>query len=100
MLCLKYLKTSRSAAVGDLWVLGRHQIFCGNALKGSSYKTLLRDSRAAMIFTDPPYNVPIDGHATGLGRIRHQNFEMASGEMSESRIHRIPHASSRPRGGV
>lgn len=75
------LQVSRS---GDLWVLGRHQIFCGNALNGSSYKTLLRDSRAAMIFTDPPYNVPIAGHATGLGRIQHQDFKMASGEMSES----------------
>ncbi|HTC07112.1 MAG TPA: DUF2235 domain-containing protein [Xanthobacteraceae bacterium] len=38
--------------------------------------------RADLIFTDPPYNVPIDGHATGLGRIRHRNFAMASGEMS------------------
>jgi DNA modification methylase len=36
-----------------------------------------------MIFTDPPYNVPIAGHATGLGRIQHRDFEMASGEMSE-----------------
>jgi DNA modification methylase len=75
------LRVSRS---GEVWVLGRNQILCGNALNGSSYKTLLGDSRAAMIFTDPPYNVPIVGHATGLGRIQHQDFKMASGEMSES----------------
>ena len=40
------------------------------------------DERAAMIFTDPPYNVPIDGHASGLGAIRHRPFPMASGEMN------------------
>jgi hypothetical protein len=37
---------------------------------------------AVMVFTDPPYNVPIDGHATGLGSIRHRSFAMAAGEMS------------------
>jgi DNA modification methylase len=75
------LQVSRS---GDLWVLGRHRILCGDALNGCSYQTLLRDNRAAMIFTDPPYNGAIAGHATGLGRIQHQDFKMASGEMSES----------------
>jgi DNA modification methylase len=42
------------------------------------------DEQAQVVFTDPPYNVPIDGHATGLGRTRHDDFVMASGEMSES----------------
>jgi hypothetical protein len=37
--------------------------------------------RAVMVFTDPPYNVPIDGHSIGLGAIRHRPFPMASGEM-------------------
>jgi hypothetical protein len=37
-----------------------------------------------MVFTDPPYNVPIDGHVCGSGRIHHQDFVMASGEMSEA----------------
>jgi DNA modification methylase len=36
-----------------------------------------------MVFTDPPYNVPIDGHVSGLGRIQHREFAMASGEMTE-----------------
>jgi DNA modification methylase len=36
-----------------------------------------------MVFTDPPYNVPIDGHVCGSGKIRHREFAMASGEMSE-----------------
>jgi DNA modification methylase len=37
-----------------------------------------------MVFTDPPYNVRIDGHVCGLGRIKHAEFAMASGEMSEA----------------
>jgi DNA modification methylase len=39
------------------------------------------EERAAMVVTDPPYNVPIDGHASGLGAIHHRPFPMASGEM-------------------
>ena len=36
-----------------------------------------------MVFTDAPYNVKIDGHASGLGATRHPDFAMASGEMDE-----------------
>lgn len=36
-----------------------------------------------MTFTDPPYNVRIDGHVGGLGKIKHRPFPMASGEMSK-----------------
>ena len=44
----------------------------------------MADKKAAMVFVDPPYNVPIDGHATGLGAIRHREFAMAAGEMTET----------------
>jgi DNA modification methylase len=68
---------------GDLWLLGKHKILCGDALLESSYKTLMGARRATCVFTDPPYNVRIDGHATGNGAIHHREFAMASGEMSE-----------------
>ena len=35
-----------------------------------------------MVFTDPPYNVAIDGHVSGLGKVKHREFAMASGEMT------------------
>ena len=41
----------------------------------------MEEERGAAVFTDPPYNVPIDGHASGLGAIHHRPFPMASGEM-------------------
>jgi hypothetical protein len=69
---------------GDLWRLGRHRVFCGNCLDAQSYSVLMEGKRASMVSTDPPFNVRIDGHATGLGAIHHQNFRMASGEMNEA----------------
>jgi DNA modification methylase len=69
---------------GDLWQLGKHRLFCGNALEPASYKALMHSRRASVAFLDPPYNVPIDGHATGSGSIHHREFAMASGEMNEA----------------
>jgi DNA modification methylase len=69
---------------GDQWLLGKHRILCGNALHDATYRTLMGRNRAALSFCDPPYNVRIDGHATGNGAIRHREFAMASGEMSEA----------------
>jgi len=68
---------------GDLWRLGEHRVLCGNALDPADFVTLMAEERAAMVFTDPPYNVPIDGHAGGLGAIHHRPFPMASGEMAK-----------------
>jgi DNA modification methylase len=68
---------------GDLWFLGKHRIFCGDARQESSLSALMQSARASIVFTDPPYNVIIDGHATGNGRTRHNEFRMASGEMSK-----------------
>jgi len=70
--------------IGDLWLLGRHRILCGNALEPEAFTALMGAERAAMVFTDPPYNVPIEGHAGGLGTIHHRPFPMASGEMNEA----------------
>ena len=67
---------------GDVWCLGRHRLICGDARDGAVFDLVMGHERADLIFTDPPYNVPIDGHVTGLGRIRHREFAMGVGEMS------------------
>jgi DNA modification methylase len=69
---------------GDLWQCGRHLIFCGDARDADSYRVLLGSERAAVTITDPPFNVPINGHVSGLGKNRHHEFVMASGEMSDA----------------
>lgn len=67
---------------GDLWLIGPHRLYCGDARDAASYETLLRADRAALVFADPPYNVPIDGFVSGNGRNRHREFMMGAGEMS------------------
>ena len=69
---------------GDLWRLGRHRLLCGDATQRDEFLKLLGDQKAQLVFTDPPYNVPIDGHVSGLGAVRHEDFRMASGEMTEA----------------
>jgi DNA modification methylase len=69
---------------GDLWLLGDHRVYCGSALDEAAYAGLMHDEQAAMVFTDPPYNVSVDGNVSGLGTIKHREFVMASGEMSEA----------------
>ena len=67
---------------GDLWTLGRNRIYCGDARCTASYESLMENQQAAAVFVDPPYNVPIEGHAVGLGAMVHRDFAMATGEMS------------------
>src|SRR5437667_3813020 len=70
--------------IGDLWLLGHHRVLCGNALDPGTFTALMGEERAATVFIDPPYNVEVDGHASGLGAIHHRPFPMASGEMSKA----------------
>ena len=69
---------------GDVWLLGNHRLICGDALDESTYSSLMNGQRADVVFSDPPYNVKIDGNVCGKGAIHHREFVMASGEMSES----------------
>jgi DNA modification methylase len=66
---------------GDLWELGRHRVFCGSALESDSFAALMANQQATMVFIDPPYNVPIHGHVSGLGAVHHREFAMGCGEM-------------------
>jgi hypothetical protein len=50
---------------GDLWLLGEHKILCADATDRASYSKLLGSERVRMVFSDPPYNVPIEGHVCG-----------------------------------
>ena len=69
--------------LGDLWELGVHRLVCGNALERDALSTLMRGDEAQMVISDPPFNVPIQGHVGGAGKIKHREFPMASGEMSD-----------------
>ncbi|CAM3762637.1 site-specific DNA-methyltransferase [Polynucleobacter brandtiae] len=94
--------TKPVSALGDLWLLGKHRLICGSALEETTFERLMAGKKAGLIFTDPPFNVPIEGHVSGrrnnksnqsddgkklmaqITQPKHPEFAMASGEMSSS----------------
>ena len=74
---------------GDIWQLGRHRLLCGDTRDSEAMKKLMDGESADLVFTDPPYNVEIDGNVCGLGSVKHREFAFASGEMSESQFTRF-----------
>ena len=66
----------------DLWILGEHKLYCGDSLLQESYDALMQQEKAAVCFTDAPYNVAINGHVGNSGNTQHREFVQASGEMS------------------
>ncbi|MEZ5655029.1 MAG: DNA methyltransferase [Sphingobium sp.] len=69
------------SSLGDMYRLGDHLLLCGNALERESYVALMGDERATMIVTDSPYDVKIRGNVSGLGKVKHDDFIMGSGEL-------------------
>jgi len=72
--------------LGDIWRLGPHRLACGDSLDAGFVAALMDGEKAEMVFTDPPYNVAIEGNVSGLGKIRHREFAMASGEMTRDQF--------------
>ncbi|WP_022685338.1 site-specific DNA-methyltransferase [Sphingomonas phyllosphaerae] len=69
---------------GDLWLLGPHRLLSGDSRDPASFELLMDGTKARMVFSDPPFNVKVDGHVGGLGQTKHEEFAFASGEMSSS----------------
>jgi hypothetical protein len=88
------LQIEAVSRLGDLWLLGDHKLICADACDKASYPELMDSEQARVVFTDPPYNVPIDGHVGGLGAIKHREFKMASGEMSPAEFEHFLNTAS------
>lgn len=69
--------------VGDRWDLGRHGLACGDARDAALVDQLVGDRRVRILLSDPPWNLKIKGVVSGNGRIKHDDFVMAAGEMSK-----------------
>lgn len=82
------LEKEAISRIGDLWELGPHRLLCGDAQSAAAYRLLMGGVSAAMVFTDPPYNVPIK-RVQGRGRVKHREFVQASGEMSPAHFTRF-----------
>ena len=78
--------TSPISRIGDLWKLDDHFVLCGNALHRESFDQLLGSTAVRLVLTDPPYNVPVNGHVTKrIGKFA--EFAMASGELSQAQFY-------------
>ena len=73
---------------GDLWLLGRHRLLCGDAQQNKQSSRLMNGASAAALFCDPPYNLRVRAIG-GRGRIRHPEFAFGSGEMQPQQFQRF-----------
>lgn len=80
------LEAEAITRLGDLWRMGRHRLLCGDALDSTSWERLMQGEKASIGFSDPPYNLPVQGFISGLGRTQHREFGMASGEMDRDQF--------------
>jgi DNA modification methylase len=55
---------------GDLWILGRHRLLCGDSTSIDAVERLMNGEKADMVFTDPPYGVDYDGGHAVKGKRR------------------------------
>lgn len=65
------LKAPAISKHGDVWLLGRHRLACGDCTKSEVYDTLLEGKKVNLVVTDPPYNVAYEGTA---GTIQNDNM--------------------------
>ena len=65
------LKKPAVSKLGDLWILGKHRLVCGDSTKAETYKELMDGKQANLTVTDPPYNVNYEGNA---GKIKNDNM--------------------------
>jgi DNA modification methylase len=77
-----------TARLGDVWLLGKHRLSCGDARKSDSFARLMKGALAAAVFCDPPYNVRVRSIG-GRGKNRHPEFAFASGEMRPAQFRRF-----------
>lgn len=73
---------------GDLYELNEHRLLCADSTDMHAVGELMDGKLAQMVFTDPPYNVKV-ADIGGLGKVKHEEFKMASGEMNKSRFTRF-----------
>ena len=65
------LKNPPISRKGDIWLLGRHRVICGDSTLPETYTKLMEGRRANLVLTDPPYNVNVEETA---GKIQNDNM--------------------------
>ncbi len=71
---------------GDLWELDKHRLFCGDATALEDCQRLVGAAKVRQVVTDPPYGCRINGHVSGLGKVKHREFVMGSSDMTPEEL--------------
>ena len=79
--------------IGDEFELVKHRILCGDVRSQLAIQQFVGDRQVDMVITDPPYNVAVNGHVSGLGKHQHAEFAMASGEMDPAEFQEFLHTT-------
>lgn len=66
------LKEPAITQKGDVWLLGRHRLVCGDSTDPNVYEVLMNGQKANLVVTDPPYNVAYEAKA---GKIQNDNLK-------------------------
>lgn len=66
------LKEPTITQKGDVWLLGRHRLVCGDSTDSNVYEVLMNGQKANLVVTDPPYNVAYEAKA---GKIQNDNLK-------------------------
>ncbi|MEM9377021.1 MAG: ParB/Srx family N-terminal domain-containing protein, partial [Pseudomonadota bacterium] len=74
---------------GDLWRIGPHRLICADALRAETYTRLMQGDEAELVLTDPPCNVPINGHVSGLGKAEPPRVRYGVGRDDAGRLSRL-----------
>ncbi len=71
---------------GDLFQLGDHRMLCADFRQPDAFERLMDGRKLDCVFSDPPYNIKIEGVVSGLGKTKHNDFAMACGELSDEQF--------------
>lgn len=71
----KALKEPTVTQKGDVWLLGRHRLICGDSTDAKTYETLMDGKQANLVVTDPPYNIDYQGGTKDKLKIQNDNME-------------------------
>jgi len=69
------LPSEPKTRLGDIWVIGRHKLMCGDATSEDVLKRLMGGDKADMYLTDPPYNVAYEGKTEDKLTIQNDSME-------------------------
>ena len=70
--------------VGDVWLLGKHRLICGNSLEPETYDRLMKGEKATAAFLDAPFDIPLAGFVTS--NAKDKGFAMGTGELGDKFI--------------